>query len=418
MQRRRGLGDRRGLARPADVRQLGRQVVGEALQGVDRLADPQHQDQRGVGGQLHVHVGAPAQCVGHLEPGAAGGPHVDDDPQRVARGHAGLAHQLVGHQAAAVDGRDRLAGPGGGGQRAAQQVLAMDRQLAPGGVQRGVEQRRGAGRGDQAHRPPQSLGVDPAPGRHVQHGGLGERAHDLVGGGEDGVRAQGQGRRRHAGMEAEVRSPGLVDHEGGPVAVGDLRQRLHIGHHSVVGGRDRERRPRAAGRRQRLLQRLRRQAVRQPQVVVVGGRDPHGHPAREHQSVHDAAVRVALHRHPGAGRGHRQAQRVVALRGPVGEEPGAPGAVQGRRELLGHRERRGVGGRDVDAPRVAGDVQQQRRIAQRVAQLRVGAGAALVTGDVEARGLAVAVGGDRVQVGRGLLLQVAALRGQLASWSR
>ena len=86
-----------------------------------------------------------------------------------------------------------------------------------------------------------------------------------------------------------------------------------------------------------------------------------------------------------AERRQREAQRVVALRRAVGEEPRARGAVGLGRELLGAlvRRRRGA---EVDALDVLRDVERERAVADREAQPGVGARAALVAGDVEAAG--------------------------------
>jgi hypothetical protein len=66
--------------------------------------------------------------------------------------------------------------------------------------------------------------------------------------------------------------------------------------------------------------------VRDPQLVVVLGRDEGRDAAGQHEPVDDRRVRIALRDDPGAERRQRQAQRVVALRGAVGEEERARGA--------------------------------------------------------------------------------------------
>ena len=71
------------------------------------------------------------------------------------------------------------------------------------------------------------------------------------------------------------------------------------------------------------LERLRRDAVRHAELVVVLGRDERRQPAGEHEPVDQRGVRVALHDDARAERREREAQRVVALRGAVGQEPRA-----------------------------------------------------------------------------------------------
>jgi hypothetical protein len=114
-------------------------------------------------------------------------------------------------------------------------------------------------------------------------------------------------------------------------------------------------------------------------------------------------VRVALHDERRPQRRQREAQRVVALRGAVGEEPRARGAVRLGGELLGALERRRLGP-EVDAVDVLRHVEHQRVVADRAAQAGVGPLARLVPGHVEARRAAEAVGDDRVEVRRGRLV--------------
>ena len=81
----------------------------------------------------------------------------------------------------------------------------------------------------------------------------------------------------------------------------------------------------------------------------------------------------------------------------------APQALGG--ELLGASERRLARvGPDVDPLDPGREVERQDLIAERLAQRRVGAGPALVAGDVEAAGVALGVGDQRVEVGRRVLV--------------
>ena len=286
--------------------------------------------------------------------------------------------------------------------RAIEQRLAVDRELAPRGVERGHQQRRGRGAARQPDHAGDRLGSTRPVGADVQHRRLGERADDLVRRGEHGVGAELQRAGRQVGVEAEVRSPGLVDDQRHARRVADVRAALDVGCHPVVGRRDDEDAARRARLLDRELERLGRDAVRHPELVLVLGRDVRRDAAREHQAVDDAGVRVALHDDRRAERRERQRQCVVALARAVREEPGARGAVRLGGERLGPL----VGGRgrpEVDPVDVGRHVDHQRRLAQRRAQAGVGARAALVPGHVEARRAAEGIAPDRIEVRGGRL---------------
>jgi hypothetical protein len=204
-------------------------------------------------------------------------------------------------------------------------------------------------------------------------------------------------------VEAEVRAPGLVDHERHPAGVGDLGEAGDVGCHAVVGRRDDEGRAGAGTGVERLGEAGRGDAVGHPQLGVVLGRHETGPAAREHEPVDHRGVRVALHDDRGVQRGKGEAQRVVALRGAVGEKPRALGAVglgrEALRSLVGRRR-----GSEVDPLDVLWHVELQRVEPDGVQQPGVGAPAALVAGDVEARGAAEAVGDQGVEVRRAGLL--------------
>ena len=127
--------------------------------------------------------------------------------------------------------------------------------------------------------------------------------------------------------------------------------------------------------------------------------------AAEHQPVDHRGVDVALDDDPLAGMGQRQADRVVALRGAVDQEPGAPRAPGLGRQALRLFEGRRLGA-DVDALGDRRDVVLQAGLADQLAQRRVGAGAALVAGDLEAARVAGRVGEQRVDVGRRSLTSI------------
>ena len=151
------------------------------------------------------------------------------------------------------------------------------------------------------------------------------------------------------------------------------------------------------------LQRLRRDAVGHAEHRLVLRRDPRRQAAGEHQPVDHRRVRVALHDDGRAERGEREAERVVALRRAVGQEPRARRAVglggEFLRALVGRRRRA-----EVHAVDVLRDVEPVRLPAEGGAHAEVGAVARLVAGHVEAGRAAEAVRDDGVEVGGGRLV--------------
>src|SRR6185369_559363 len=133
------------------------------------------------------------------------------------------------------------------------------------------------------------------------------------------------------------------------------------------------------------------------------GGDPRRQAAGQHEAVDHAGVRVALGDDRRAERGEREAERVVALGGAVGEKPRAGGAVGLRRELLRSLERRRLRA-EVDAVDVLRDVELERLPADRGADAEVGSRPRLVARDVEAGRPAEAVGDDRVEIWGGGLI--------------
>ena len=240
-------------------------------------------------------------------------------------------------------------------------------------------------------------------GRDVQHRRLGERADDLVRRGQHRVGALLERGRRQVGVEAEVRAPRLVDDERDAGGRADRGAAGDVGRHPVVGRGDD---PGGAGvrrRGERGLERLRGDPVGHPELLLVLRGDVARPPAGEHEPVDHRGVRVALDDDGRPERRQREAERVVALGGAVGQEPRARRAVGLGGELLGALERRRLGP-EVDAVDVLRDVEHQRVLADRRDQPGVGARAGLVAGDVEARRAAEAVGDDGVEVGRGRLV--------------
>ena len=247
-------------------------------------------------------------------------------------------------------------------------------------------------------------GVDALAVADVQHRALRQRARDLVRARQHRVGALRQPARRQRLVEAEVRAPGLVDDQRHAGGVGHLGAAADVGRHPVVGRRDDERRARLGrGAPARRAARPASTPCAMPSSASYSGATKAGTPPREHEPVDERGVRVALGDDVRAERRERQAQRVVALRRAVGQEPRARGAVGLGGEALGPlvgRRRRP----EVDAVDVLRDVEPQRAVAEAEAQAGVGALAALVAGDVEAPGTAGPVADHGVEVGRGRLL--------------
>ena len=275
--------------------------------------------------QLDVDVGAGAQRRGHLVAAAARAAHVDHDPQRVPGGDAGPPDELARRRPRSpAPRRSPRARAAAAASVPREQRLAVDRELAPRRVERGQQQRAGARRAHEPHRAATRAGVDAAARRDVQHRRLRQRADDLVRRGDAPRRRPARAPTRHAGVEAEVRPPRLVDDERRAGRVRDLG----AGPPRRRPSRSRSARRRTTARgvaaraRSAASQRVRRDAVRHAQLVVVLRRDERRHPAAQHEPVDQARVRVALQHHAARpGRREREAQRVVALRRAVREEP-------------------------------------------------------------------------------------------------
>ena len=117
------------------------------------------------------------------------------------------------------------------------------------------------------------------------------------------------------------------------------------------------------------------------------------------QAVDGARVSCALHHDLVSEVDERKARNVVALRRAVQEEPRPARAPGLGGELLGLLPRRRLRP-EVDPLDQRRDVELQRAVAERVAQLRIRARPALVPRHVEAPGPAGRVGAQRVEVGR------------------
>ena len=269
----------------------------------------------------------------------------------------------------------------------------------PGAVERARQQRAGAGRLEQRDAAVDDLLVEQVPVAEMDDRRLRDAADDLVRARDHRVRAERQRRGRQRRVEGEVRAPGLVDDQRHATGVRDLGQPRHVGDRAEVGRRD-DRRPGGARRRlQRPLERLRGDAVGDAELRVELGRHEGRPQAGDHQPVDRARVGVALDHGLAAHVRERQHRDVVALRGAVDQEPAAACSPGRGGERLGLLERRRLGTL-VDPRGERGDVEGDGSLAERLDEAGVGRAAALVAGDVEAAGVAVGVGAQRVEIGR------------------
>ena len=289
-----------------------------------------------------------------------------------------------------------------------EQLFAVNGQLAPGRVERHLEDRAGAGRAHDPHASRDLALGDVVAGAEVEHRALRKRAGELVSAGQDGVGAEVDGAFGKGRVEAEVGPPRLVYGERDSGGMGHLGAGGDVGAHPVVGGRDDEGGLRSRGLGQPRSQPLRGDPVGHAPVGVVLGSHEGRHPAAEDEAVDQGGVRVALGDHRGAERGQGQRQDVVALAGAVGQEPGPLRLIGLSGEAFGLLEGRGAGP-PVDPVHVGGHVEEQRVLPERMQQARVGARAALVPGNREAGRAAEAHPDHRVHVRRGRLLGVRTL---------
>ncbi len=174
------------------------------------------------------------------------------------------------------------------------------------------------------------------------------------------------------GVEVQVGAPGLVDDQRHAALVGDLGEAGDVGAGAEVGRRDDHRRDRVRGLVQRGGERVRGEAVGDPELGVELRRDEcRVHPV-EDQPVDHRGVDVALDDDALAVVGERHAGAVVALRGAVDQEPGPlrPPGLGGQQ--LGLLEGRRFGP-EVDPLGDRGDVVAQAGLADQLEHRRVGA---------------------------------------------
>ena len=258
--------------------------------------------------------------------------------------------------------------------------------LAPGRVERAGEQAAGAGRFDQADAAVDDRRVDPAAAAEVQHRRLGQAADDLVGRGDDEVGAAGERVGGQVGVEVQVRAPGLVDDERHAARVGDLGEGGDVGAGAEVGRRDDHRRRPRPG-------------VASSAAASESGVRPWAMPSSGSSSGATKVGRMPLRTSPSIT--EEWTLRWTTTRSPPWasamqvawlpcEAPLIRNQVRARPPGLGGQQLRLLEGRrfgaDVDALGDRGDVVAQPDLADQLAQRRVGAGAALVAGDLEAAG--------------------------------
>ena len=273
--------------------------------------------------------------------------------------------------------------------------------MAARSVQRGEQQAARARRRDEPQRAVDGVLGEAAAGTEVQHRRLGQAAAVLVGARDDEVCAQGERVLGQGIGEGQVRAPRLVDDQRHAVRVGDVREAGDVGHRAVVGGRHDDRRRGAGGARERLVERRRPDAVCDAQPRVDLGRHEGGPQPGQDEAVDRAAVDRALHDHASPELGDGQAGRQIALRGAVGQQPRAPGAPRlGREPPCGLVRGDSAVGRDVDALDERRQVERQRVLGERIAQVAVRRDAALVTGHHRPPRAARSVGSQRLEIRR------------------
>ena len=273
--------------------------------------------------------------------------------------------------------------------------------MPAGGVERAQQQGARAGRAREHQRALNDAFVQQLADTvsEVQHRRLRQAADHLVGSGQDEVGALRQrvlGQRR---VKREVRPPGLVHDQRHAPAVGDIGEGSHVGHHAVVGGGDDDHAHGVGRVGKGDLQRLGGRTVGDAELRIQLRGDPCGAQPGEDQPVDRAGVDVALDDHLCAQSGQRDADRMTALGGAVGEEPGSPcpPRVGSELERLVEGRRRRA---DVDTRDHQRDVQLERALAERLPKLGVYAQPALVTGHVVATSAAGSVVAQRLEVRR------------------
>ena len=157
--------------------------------------------------------------------------------------------------------------------------------------------------------------------------------------------------------------------------------------------------PHGPGRLRRApLERLGRQAVRDVELGIELGSHEGGPQPRHHQRVDRAGVRVALGHHlwpacPSASSATWLPCEAPLTRNQVRRAPQASAASRWARS-------NGVGSRPTSMPHVSAGMSSASGARRAPRPGRVGAGAALVAGHVEAAGLARGKGAQGVEVGR------------------
>ena len=194
-------------------------------------------------------------------------------------------------------------------------------------------------------------------------------------------------------------APRLVDDERDVVGVGDLGEPGDVGDRAEVGRRDGEDGDRVGLAVEYRGQGRRLEAMGDAEILVDLGSEERRAQAAEDEAVDHRGVDVALDDRVAAEVGEGHADRVVAARRAVDEEPAPPCApgLGGERLRLLERDVERIG-TDVDALDARWEVEAERGVPDRVPQPRVGAGAALVPGDVEAARVGLREPDERVEI--------------------
>ena len=347
------------------------------------------------------------RCFAH-EPGdpvagGAGAADVDDEPQRIPGEDAGAPRRSArrARRGRGSRGSARAARPAS--DRLGEQLLAGDRVLAPGGVERGGQQRVRARRLDQGHR---AVDDPRRRSRSPRRRGAGSPTGSCCRR-SCGPRRGRRRRRRRARSpavvgEGEVRAPGLVDDQRHLARVGDLGERGDVGDGAEVGGRDDQRGDRVglARRAPRRARRGSRQWATPSSGSSSGATNLGRSPERTRPSMTDEwTLRWTTTRSPRCASARQIAWLPPEAPLTRNQLRRAPQASAASRCACWNGCRAGSG--PMSMPSMpAGKSSRRSRLADRLAQPRVGAGAALVAGDVEAAGIAIRVGDQRVEVRR------------------
>ena len=183
-------------------------------------------------------------------PGDVRAADVNGEAERIPAGDAGAADDRLVEDVEPGDLADLWRVTSRGRERLGDQLRPVHGRHPARGIEREREQRARAGRLEERHHTVDDQPVDPAVVAQVDHRRLGEAPDDLVGRGDDEVRACLERGLGKLVREGDVRAPRFVDDEGQVARVADLDERGNVGARAEVGRRDdQRRRPRRERRR-------------------------------------------------------------------------------------------------------------------------------------------------------------------------